>query len=194
MSAPSSVEPQLFEGRSWVVILRGLTAIAFGVLAIAGPGVSMRKLALLFGVYALLHGGLSIAAAIGHRGQQGCVLLVTEGLVGIVAGTLTLRTRTPSPMAFVFLMWLWAIGSGLLRIAEAVRLRERLTGDMWLMLSGAVTLLFGVVLMWRPVIGVLGLAVAIAASALIWGVSEILLGWQIRAAHHHDREGSPSVP
>src|SRR5215510_13779358 len=98
MSAPTSVQSELFEGRGWVVILRGLTAIAFGVLAIAWPEVSLRRLVVLFGLYALLHGGLSLAAAVGHRGQQGCMLLATDGLVGLLAGALTLRTRTPSPM------------------------------------------------------------------------------------------------
>jgi uncharacterized membrane protein HdeD (DUF308 family) len=163
-----------------------MSAIAFGVLAIAWPDISMRRLTVLFGLYALLHGGLSLAAAVGHRGQRGCLLLATEAVVGLVAGALTLRTHSPSPMAFAFLMWLWAIASGILRIAEAVRLRKSLTGDVWLMLSGVTTVLFGAMLMLRPIIGAVGLALMISASALIWGILEIIFGWEIRAVRHQD--------
>jgi uncharacterized membrane protein HdeD (DUF308 family) len=141
-------------------------------------------LARLFGLYALVHGILSIAAAIGSRGQHGCLLMAIEGIVGLCAGVTTLRTSSPTPMAFVFLVWLWAIATGILRIAEAIRLRKEISGDIWLALSGVVTVLFGLMLLLRPYIGVFGLALLIAAFALICGVFEILLGWELRAVRH----------
>ena len=90
-------------------------------------------------------------------------------------------------MAFALLVWLWAVASGVLRIAEAVRLRRTLSGDVWLMLSGVVTVLLGGMLVLRPMIGVIGLALLISVSALIWGVFEMLLGWEIRAVRHTAR-------
>src|SRR4029079_3626110 len=116
MSETTSTKTELFQGRAWVVMLRGLTAIAFGLLAVAWPGITLRQLVVLFGLYALVHGALSLAAAAGHRGQRGCMLLVTEGIVGIFAGIATLQTRGPSPMAFALLVWMWAVASGILRI------------------------------------------------------------------------------
>jgi uncharacterized membrane protein HdeD (DUF308 family) len=187
MSETKSAKSELFEGRAWVVILRGLNAIAFGLLAVAWPGIMLRQLVALFGLYALVHGGLSLVAAAGHRGQRGCMLLVMEGIVGVFAGISTLQTRAPSPMAFALLVWLWAVASGVLRIAEAVRLRRTLSGDVWLMLSGVVTVLLGGMLVLRPMIGVIGLALLISVSALIWGVFEMLLGWEIRAVRHPAR-------
>ena len=114
-----------------MVLLRGLVAVAFGVLALAGPRVTLSRLALLFGVYALAHGILSVAAAIGSRGQRGCLLLGIEGVIALWAGTMTLKSSHPTPMAFVFLVWLWAIATGLLKIAEAIRLRKVIPGDIW---------------------------------------------------------------
>jgi uncharacterized membrane protein HdeD (DUF308 family) len=187
MSDTMSAKSELFEGRSWIVMLRGLIAVAFGLLAVAWPGITLRTLVMLFGIYALLHGALSLAAAAGHRGQRGCMLLVTEGIVGVFAGISTLQTRGPSPMAFALLVWLWAIVSGVLRIAEAFRLRKSLSGDVWLMLSGVATVLFGGMIFLRPIIGTIGLALLISISALIWGVFEILLGWEIRSVAHHGR-------
>ena len=98
---------ELFHGRGWVVLLRGLTAVAFGVLAFAWPGVTLPRLVLLFGLYAIVHGILSLAAAIGNRGQHGCVLMGIEGTLGLWAGVMTLSTSLPAPMAFVLLVWLW---------------------------------------------------------------------------------------
>jgi uncharacterized membrane protein HdeD (DUF308 family) len=183
MTEELPVKQELFDSRGWIVMLRGLTAIAFGVLAIAWPDVSMRRLFVLFGLYALVHGVLSLAGAVGHRGQRGCVLLTVEGLVGLFTGIITLRTRSAAPMGLAFFVWMWALATGILRIVEAVRLRKTIAGDVWLMLSGAVTVLLGGMLILRPFIGAVGLAVMIAASALIWGLFEVLLGRELRASH-----------
>jgi uncharacterized membrane protein HdeD (DUF308 family) len=181
---------ELFRGRGWVVLLRGLTAVAFGVVALAGPHVTLSTLAILFGVYALVHGILSLAAAIGGRGQHGSVLLGVEGVLGLLAGVLTLRRLHPSIMALVFLVWLWAIATGVLRIAEAVRLRKEIPGDIWLALSGLVTVFLGLMLFSHRIIGgAVGLALVIAIPAVIWGVFEILLGWELRAARHGPSAG-----
>ena len=175
---------ELFHGRGWVVLLRGLTAIAFGVLAFAWPGVTLKRLVLLFGLYAIVHGVLSVAAAIGNRGQHGCVLMAIEGILGLWAGVMTLSTSLPAPMAFVLLVWLWAIATGIIRIIEAIQLRKDIPGDIWLALSGVVTVLFGIMLVSRMFVGVIGLALLIAAFALICGVFEILLGWELRGVRH----------
>jgi uncharacterized membrane protein HdeD (DUF308 family) len=166
------------------VILRGLTAVAFGVLAVAWPHMTRTTLTLLFGIYALMHAVLSILAAIGSRGQRGCLLLTTEGMVGLWAGLSTLRTSSASPMAFVFFVWGWAVITGVLRIAEAIRLRKEISGDVWLALSGLVTVLFGLMLALRPILGAIGLALFIAFFALIWGFIEILLGWELQSVRH----------
>ena len=87
-------------------------------------------------------------------------------------------------MAFVLLVWLWAIATGIIRIIEAIRLRKDIPGDIWLALSGVVTVLFGIMLVSRLFVGVIGLALLIAAFALICGVFEILLGWELRGVRH----------
>ena len=179
---PSTEGGELFRGRGWIVLLRGLVAVAFGVTGLlAGPRITFATLVFLFGIYAIVHGILSTAAAIGGRGQRGCLLLGIEGIIGLWAGFMTLRTSHHAPMAFVFLVWLWAIGTGIVKIAEAIRLRKDVPGDIWLALSGAATVILGLMLFWRRVFGgIVGLALLMAIPAVIWGVFEILLGWGIR--------------
>jgi uncharacterized membrane protein HdeD (DUF308 family) len=135
-----------------------------------------------------VHGILSLTAAIGGRGQRGSLLLGIEGVIGLWAGAMTLRSSHPAPMALVFFFWLWAIATGILRIAEAIRLRKTIPGDIWLALSGVATVFLGLMLFSRRVIGgVVGLALLIAIPVMLWGIFEILLGWELRAV----RRGHP---
>jgi uncharacterized membrane protein HdeD (DUF308 family) len=76
----------VFEGREWVVLLRGVVAIAFAVAALTWPAMTRVKLGNLFGVYALSHGMLSLVGAISGRGQPGSMLLGMEGAVGLATG------------------------------------------------------------------------------------------------------------
>jgi len=191
METSSTDTADLFVGRGWIVLLRGLTAVAFGVLALVWPHGTFARVVLLFGLYAMLYGILSVAAAIGSRHQPGYLLLAMEGVVGLWAGVATLRSSSVTPMAFVFFVWLWAVATGVLKIAEAIRVRKEISGDVWLALSGAVTVIFGVMLLLRHIFSVTALALLIAIFALIWGVCEILLGKEIRAMRHGHLAGSP---
>lgn len=170
-----------FGGRWWVLLLRGLTAVAFGILALVGPRATHATLPMLFGIYALVHGILSMAAAIGGRGQRGCALLGIEGIAGFVAGIMVLRNSHPTAIAFVLVVWLWAVITGILRILEAIRLRRVIRGDIWLALSGVATVFLGLMLFSRRIIGgVVGLAMVIAIPAVVWGLFEVLLGSELR--------------
>ena len=173
----------VFEGREWVVLLRGVVAIAFAVAALTWPAMTQAKLVHLFGAYALAHGALSLLGAIGGRGQPGCALLGTEGVVGIFAGLFAL-TWLPSPLVSIGLLWLWAASTGILQIVEAIRFRREISGNVWLALGGLVMICLGWTVWLRPFIGMIGLAVAISALALLWGLFEILLGKELRTLRH----------
>ena len=130
------------------------------------PHLTIATLVLLFGWYALIHGISSLVAAIGYRPEDGNRLLL-EGVVGIWAGIVTLRSPTATAMVLIFFVWIWAIATGELRIAEAIRLRKEIRGEVWLALSGVVTVVFGLMLLLRPVAGLIALAWIIAAYALL---------------------------
>jgi uncharacterized membrane protein HdeD (DUF308 family) len=181
----SALNEGLFVGRWWVVVLRGLAAVAFGLLAFASPHLTIAKLVLLFGYFALAYGVFSLLGAIGGR-RQGASrwLLVFEGAIGLWAGIATLRAPSTPAMILIFFIWLWAIATGILRIAEAIRLRKQISGELWLVLSGVLGVLFGVVLILQPRVGVVTLASIIAGYALLLGIFEILLGFELRSVGH----------
>jgi len=171
----------LFAGRWWAVLLRGIVVLAFGVLAFVWPGVTVATLVLLFGFYALMDGIFSLVSAIGgRRRREDRWLLVLEGIVGLWAGIVTLRSPAITAVALVFFISIWAMATGFLRIVAAMRLRKEISGEVWLALSGVLSVLFAFMLMLNPGIGVIALIWLIGGYALIMGVFQILLGVELR--------------
>ena len=173
----------LFAGRWWAVVLRGIIAIAFGLLAFAWPGVTLGMLVLLFGCYALVDGCFSLLTALGGRRREERWLLVLEGVVGIWAGVVSLRAPAVTAVVLAFFISIWAMATGFLRIAAAVRLRKEISGELWLALSGFLSVVFALMLMLRPALGGLTLIWVIAGYALILGVFLIMLGIELHHTH-----------
>jgi uncharacterized membrane protein HdeD (DUF308 family) len=163
------------------VVLRGIVAILFGAMAFAWPGVTLATLVVLFGIYALLDGIFSLASAFGgQRAREDRWLLALEGVIGLWAGVVTLRAPAITAMVLVFLISIWAMATGFLRIFAAIRLRKEISGEIWLALSGVLSVLFALVLMFRPVAGSLGMVWVIAAYALMIGIILVILGFELR--------------
>jgi uncharacterized membrane protein HdeD (DUF308 family) len=175
---------ELTAGHWWAVLLRGIITVAFGLAAFTWPGATAATLVLLFGLYALADGAFSLLAAIGGRRHgEDRWLLVLEGVIGLWAGVVTLRAPAITAATLVFFISIWAMVTGFLRIAAAMRLRKRISGELWMVLSGALSVLFALMLMLRPDVGVVGLIWVIAGFALILGLFEIMLGVELRGVH-----------
>jgi len=171
----------LFAGRWWALALRGLVAILFGVLAFGWPGVTAATLVMLFGFYVLFDGIFSLVSAIGgRRSREDRWLLALEGIVGLWAGIVTLRAPLLTGTVLVFLIAMWAMITGFLRIVAAFRLRKEISGEMLLALSGLLSVLFALMLMFRPEVGALGLVWVIGGYALVLGIVLIMLGFELR--------------
>jgi len=175
---PDIVPPMigLFTKNWWVLLLRGIVAVLFGILAIARPGITLAVLVLLFGVYALVDGCFALFAAIGgwsHREDRWLVLL--EGLIGIGAGILTLRAPAITTVALLFFIAAWALATGVLRIVAAIRLRKEITGEFWLALSGIASVVFAFLVMMNPAAGALAMAWLIGWYALLLGAILVML-------------------
>ena len=100
----------------WVLLLRGLVAIAFGVLVWFQPGISLAALVLLFGAYAMVDGILGVWTAIAERKErEHWGLLLLEGLLGIGVGIMTFIVPGLTALALVFYIAIWAIATGISR-------------------------------------------------------------------------------
>ena len=171
-------------GRNWwLLLLRGLVAIVFALLTWAQPGVSLAALVLVFGIYVLADGLLGVWSAIAkRRDNRHWWLLLLWGLVGIVVGVMTFIM--PGITGLVLLMYIaaWAVITGVLQIVAAIRLRKEIKGEWLLILSGLVSVAFGVLLFLQPGAGALAVAWIIAAYAFIFGVLMVLLAFKVKKA------------
>jgi len=166
----------------WLLVLRGIAAIAFGVLTWIQPAISLAALVLLFGVYALADGLLGLWMALsGRKGNDHWWLLLLASLVGIGAGLLTFTAPGITALALLFYIAVWAIATGVLQIVAALRLRREISGEWWLILAGLASVAFGVILLSRPGAGALAVLWLIAAYAIVFGVLELMLAFKVRS-------------
>ena len=172
----------------WALALRGVAAIIFGVLALVWPGVTLAALILLFGSYAIVEGVFNVIAAVRGRGEdQPWWALLLEGLVSIAAGIVTFALPGLTALALLYVIAAWAVVTGVFAIVAAIRLRRRMTGELWLALSGVLSIVFGVLTMLAPRAGALAVvlwigAYAVVLGALLLGLSLRLRGWRAEEA------------
>src|SRR5580765_652797 len=169
----------------WLLLLRGVLAILFGISAFVWPGLTLVTLVMLFAAYAFVDGIFDVVHAISHRQEiEHWVLLLIEGLFGIAFGILAFQspelTTLVGGVIVAFYIAAWAIVTGAMRIAMAVRLRKEIEGEWLLGLSGAVSILFGIFIMARPAAGALAMLYFVAAWAILLGVILIALAFKAR--------------
>ena len=165
----------------WMLLLRGLVSIAFGVVALIYPGMTLEYLVLVFGWFALIQGVFSVIQAIGSWSDQenGWAMLLA-GLLGILLGVLTLRTPGITALVLLFYLAAWALVTGVLEMVLAIRLRKEIQGEFWLFLAGLISVLFGVLLITRPGAGALGVIFYIGCWAIVTGLFTVLLAFRVR--------------
>jgi uncharacterized membrane protein HdeD (DUF308 family) len=166
----------------WLLVLRAVAAIAFGVLTWIQPAISLAALVLLFGVYALADGLLGLWMALsGRKGNDHWWLLLLASLVGIGVGLLTFAAPGITALALLFYIAVWAIATGVLQIVAALRLRREISGEWWLILAGIASVAFGAILISRPAAGALTVVWLIAAYAIVYGILELMLAFKARS-------------
>jgi uncharacterized membrane protein HdeD (DUF308 family) len=168
----------------WLILLRGICAIVFGVLAFALPGLALVTLVLLYGAYALVDGVFALAAAIMGGAPTPRWWLAIVGLLGIVAGLLTLLLPGITALVLLFFIAFWAIAIGVMEIVGAIRLRKEIDNEWWLVASGVISVLFGLILVVQPGAGALGLIFVIGFYAILHGV--LLISLALRLRRHRD--------
>ena len=165
----------------WVFVLRGVVAILFGVLAFVRPGITLEVLVVLFAFWALFDGVFALISSVGAaEAHEPWWPLVLIGLLGIAAGIVTLRWPGITALALLFVIAYWSIFRGILEIAAAVRLRNLIQGEPWLILGGIASIAFGVLLVIYPGSGLLAVIWLVGIYAVIFGIAGLMLGLRLK--------------
>ena len=181
---PNDAMSTLLARNWWAIALRGVCAILFGIIALLLPGVTMLALVLLFAAYMLVDGILAIVAGVrAAQRHDRWGWLIFEGALDLIAGAIAVVWPLVTVVAFVWLLAAWAIVSGVVLFAASFRLN--LAHGRWLMsLGGAISVIWGVLLIVWPLVGALVLTWWIAAYALFFGGALLFLAFRLRRRQH----------
>jgi uncharacterized membrane protein HdeD (DUF308 family) len=167
----------------WAMLIRGIAAVVFGIIAFLLPVTALAVLAMLFGAYLLVDGVFAIVAAVAaaaHHLRWG--LLLAEGVINILVGLLALAAPGAVVIGVVWVMAAWAIITGALMLAAAFRLHGS-HGNWLLGLGGLISVVWGVLLWLWPLMGALVITLWLGAYAVIFGIALIAFAFRLRARH-----------
>lgn len=198
----STDEPSIFATRPilrvltenwWLLLLRGIAAVLFGILAFAWPGLTLLTLVVLFGIFVLVDGVLSLIAAVrGRHKSTPLWWLIIGGLVSVAAGVVTFLYPQITALVLILFIGAWALVRGVFEIVGAVRLRKEIDNEWLLIFIGFLSVIFGVAVLVAPGAGALALVWLIGAYALAFGLLMIWLALRLRK-HHKGVEKTEKV-
>lgn len=168
---------QIVAGHWWILLVRGLAAMLFGVLAFVWPGLTLASLVLLYGAYCLVDGVIALTGGFGGGFWQSLIL----GLVSIGAGIATFLYPGLTAMVLLFLIAAWAIVRGIFEIVVAIEFRKVIEGEWLLVVAGLLSVAFGVLLIINPGAGALSVVWILGIYALVFGALLTALSFRVRS-------------
>ena len=170
----------MFKSLSTSMIVRGVLAIAVGIIALAWPQVTVLALVILFAVYAFIAAGLQAVRAFSSRTAGPVFGHLLLGLVDLAAGVIALAWPGPTALVLVLIVGIWAVIAGVAEIAAAFAAGEPAGTRALFILAGLISIAFGVVLCARPNVGAISLALLFGLFNLIAGIWMIVQGIELR--------------
>jgi len=164
-----------------LLVLRGVAAVLFGVLAFTWPGITLTTLILFFAVYAALDGVFALVTGLeAPKDTPGRGSLILRGLIGIAAGVIAFSYPRITVVSLLYLIGAWAIFCGGVEIAGAFLLRNELTNELLLVIAGGLSILFGVLMFLNPSAGALSVVWLIGGYAIAYGIMLLTLAIKLK--------------
>lgn len=165
----------------WLLALKGVFAILFGILILAWPGLTIGVLVIIYGVFALVGGILSMIISLFSIGKySNWWVMFLEGVLGFIVGGIVLKWPAISLLLLVIIIGIWVIISGIAQIITAFFVRQQIKNEWLMALSGLISLLFGLLLFSWPISGIIVLSWLIGFYALLLGIFLIVFGFQVK--------------
>jgi uncharacterized membrane protein HdeD (DUF308 family) len=175
------------------IALRGAIAIALGIVALLLPGPTFLALAIAFGTFAMVDGILALVALFHRRTRLGKGWLALEAVAGIGTGLITFLWPGITALAVTYLIAAWAVVTGVMKIANAIRLRKQIRREGWLILSGLISVAFGALLAWMPLPGIVGMMWAVGFFGVASGTVLLVLSSRLRRAGEAPSAAEPEA-
>ena len=164
----------------WVFLVSGIASVVFGVLAFVNPLVALFVLAMFFAAYLLVDGVSNIVGSFQNRGKDGWWILLLIGILGTLVGGYALLNPPVSMLAFVYLVAFEALLLGVFLLMLGYKVRKATTREWILYLTGALSLVFGVLVLVNPAAGSVKIVYLIASWAIVVGMFKIAFAFKAR--------------
>jgi uncharacterized membrane protein HdeD (DUF308 family) len=174
----------------WSVI-RGVLAVIFGIVALVAPLETALVFAIVIGIFAVVDGVFAIIDAIRHRGGGGMGWRIALGVIDILFGFALWFWPGLSLVVLVYLAGFWAIILGILEIIASIQSRKLYDGWAWGLISGVLAVIFGIVIVVQPGVGLVTLTWIIGIFAIVVGIAWIIFGIRIRKSGEVGTTGAP---
>ena len=163
----------------WLIAVRGVLAIVFGVLALASPYIVIFSLITFFAFFAILSGFFILTLAfLGETDNKG--LRIIEGLIFLGAGIVVLLNPVSALGGIMIFIAAWAILSGLIHIVGAIKMRKVITNEWLMILNGVISIIFGILLAGNLIQGAGVMLMVFGAFAILSGIFSIMLSFRIK--------------
>ncbi|MFN8662600.1 MAG: DUF308 domain-containing protein [Thermomicrobiales bacterium] len=162
----------------WVLLLRGILLLVIGILSFMNPLVWIT----FAGAYMLIDGIGMLWAGFGPQptGQSRWPLLLV-GILGIIAGLIVLANPVIGGLSIVWVVGAWAVVTGILEIVSAIALRKEIDNEWWLILTGVLAIIFGLLVFQNPLAGAFAIQTIFGAFAVVAGIFSIALAFRVRS-------------
>jgi uncharacterized membrane protein HdeD (DUF308 family) len=166
----------------WMFLLRGILALIFGGFALFLPRVAFLSLVLVFGAFALIDGIFAIISAFTSNAKsENWWWIILEGAFGILIGILTVIQPAAMGQAWLWVIGFWAVVTGLFEIITAIRLRKLIEGELWMILAGLASVIFGILVFIYPGSGAFAIGLVLGIYAIIFGITLIAFSLRLRS-------------
>lgn len=163
----------------WLVLVRGIAAVVFGILALVWPGLTVIVLVIFFGAYAIVSGIASLTAGFRH-GARSRGWLIGSGVLGILAGIVAFVWPGITSLALLWVVAFWAVFSGVSEIVAGVHMRKVIDNEWILIVGGILSVVFGILLIVWPGAGLITLAWLIGVFAILYGIAMAALSFRVK--------------
>ena len=163
----------------WLLLLRGILALIFGILAIASPGLVLITLLLYIGIMAVLSGLFLIIEGIAIKSDDRGMRIL-EGVLSIIFGLMFILAPGFVLSFVMYFIAFWAIIGGIMQIVYAIKLRKEITNEWLAILNGVITLIFGILVLTNILAGASALVMLFGIFAIITGIIQIVLSFKVK--------------
>jgi uncharacterized membrane protein HdeD (DUF308 family) len=164
----------------WVFLVGGLASVVFGIFAFMSPGIALLVLSMFFAAAILVDGASNIIGAVQHREKDGWWIMLLIGILGVFAGGYALLNPPLSMMAFILLVAFEAIVLGVFLLMLGYKVRKATSREWILYVTGALSILFGILVIMNPLAGSVSIVYMIAGWALVVGALKVLFAFRVK--------------